>query len=151
MEKDKLPTEPYHILLADDDESDRLLFLEAFEELNVKTRIHTVNNGIDLMAYLSLNSGALPDFLFLDLNMPRKNGIECLQEIRSNRKFDAMVIAIYSTSATDSDMEETFINDANVYIIKPNEFPLLKQALSKAITTPFQYQDPPFDKSKFLL
>ena len=75
------------ILLADDDESDRLLFKDAFKELKIKTIVHTVNNGTQLMDHLAKNDIALPHLIFLDLNMPHKNGLECLKEIRSNKKF----------------------------------------------------------------
>ena len=73
---------PLHILLADDDESDRLLFTEAFAELKLKTIVHTVNDGIQLMEWLNRENKRLPHLIFLDLNMPRKNGLECLIEIK---------------------------------------------------------------------
>jgi CheY-like chemotaxis protein len=142
---------PIHILLADDDESDRLLFKEALEELKIKTQVETVNNGVQLMEYLSNNEKLLPQLLFLDLNMPRKNGLECLKEIRSNKTMDEMSIAIYSTSASDKDVEETFLKGANVYIKKPSDFNVLKQVLEKVVMTAYQFQDPPFNRANFLL
>jgi CheY-like chemotaxis protein len=142
---------PIRILLADDDESDRLLFQEAFEELEIKTTVRTVNNGIQLMDYLSVKDAILPDLIFLDLNMPRKNGLECLKEIRSNKKFKAVPIAIYSTSASEKDISETFLHGANVYIKKPSNFGSLKQVLNKAVTTTYLYQGTPFTIDNFLL
>ena len=139
------------IVLADDDESDRLLFSEAFGELKAKTRIHTVNNGTQLMEYLVKNVADLPDLVFLDLNMPRKNGLECLKEIKSNKKYQDISIAIYSTSASKTDIDETFSNGANVYIKKPSDFGILKQLLTKVVTAAYLYQDPTFSKEKFLL
>ena len=139
------------IVLADDDESDRLLFREAFGELKAKTRIHTVNNGTQLMEYLVKNVADLPDLVFLDLNMPRKNGLECLKEIKSNKKYQDISIAIYSTSASKTDIDETFSNGANVYIKKPSDFGVLKQLLTKVVTAAYLYQDPTFSKEKFLL
>jgi CheY-like chemotaxis protein len=64
------------ILLADDDENDRLLFKEALEELKINCIVHTVNDGIQLMDYLTKKNAALPHLIFIDLNMPRKNGLE---------------------------------------------------------------------------
>jgi DNA-binding response OmpR family regulator len=58
--------------------------------------------------------------------MPLKNGLECLKEIRNNEKFKEILIAIYSTSGAEKDIHETFINGANVYLKKPNNFELLK-------------------------
>lgn len=142
---------PIRILLADDDESDRLLFREAFEELEIKTTVRTVNNGIQLMEYLTVKEAILPDLIFLDLNMPRKNGLECLKEIRGDDKFSAVPIAIYSTSASEKDINETFLHGANIYIQKPNSFDALKQVLDKAVITTHLYQGPPFAMDNFLL
>ncbi len=143
--------EPFRILLADDDEADRLLFKEAFEELKINTNVLSVNNGEQLMEYLNRKGIVLPEILFLDLNMPRKNGFECLKEIRSNKKFDEISIAIYSTSAAERDIEATFIAGANVYISKPNDFNELKQVLEKAVMSAHVYHEPPFNKANFLL
>jgi CheY-like chemotaxis protein len=142
---------PFHILLADDDEADRLIFKEAFSELKIKTNVTTVNNGIQLMEWLHTNHTRLPDFIFLDLNMPRKNGLECLKEIKSNKNLKDIFIAIYSTSDNEKDMEETFINGANIYITKPNDFNVLKQLLHKAVASTFIYEGNTFNRENFLL
>ena len=142
---------PFHILLADDDADDRLIFIKAFSELRIKTVIHAVNDGVELMEYLSKKQAPLPHILFLDLNMPRKNGLECLKEIKSTEKLKDIPIAIYSTSASEKNIEETYINGANVYIKKPQDFSLLRQILDKAVMTAVQYQQPPFNKENFLL
>ncbi|MBC7381565.1 MAG: response regulator [Bacteroidia bacterium] len=140
-----------HILLADDDETDRVLFKDAFEELKVKTIVRTVNNGIQLMDYLNKKGTLLPNILFLDLNMPRKNGLECLKEIRSNDNLKDISVAIYSTSSSENDIEETFNNGANIYIKKPADFTMLKLVLEKAVMAAFQYEEPPFNRANFLL
>jgi CheY-like chemotaxis protein len=143
--------EPFHVLLADDDEGDRLLFKEAFSELKIKTVVHTVNNGFQLMEWLDKKGSPLPHLIFLDLNMPIKNGFECLREIKSKKKLKDVFIAIYSTSDNEKDMEETFLNGANVYIAKPNDFKILKQVLEKAVVTAFTFQDPKLKRENFLL
>jgi len=146
-----MTSEFLNILLADDDESDRLLFKEALEELKTKTVIHTVNNGIQLINYLMNKEGPTPHIIFLDLNMPRKNGIECLKEIRGNRAFKEVSIAIYSTSASEDDIKYTFFNGANVYIKKPSDFNALKQILFKVISSVSFYRDPPYSIDNFIL
>lgn len=143
--------EPLRILLADDDEADRLLFKEAISELKIRTVVHSVNDGIDLMDALAVENQPLPQLLFLDLNMPRKDGMECLKEIRANEKYNDISIAIFSTSGTDVDMEETFLNGANVYIHKPNDFGSLKKLLERAVQVTYIYQEPPFSKENFLM
>jgi CheY-like chemotaxis protein len=146
MEKEFL-----NLLLADDDEADRILFKEAFEELKTKTKIRMVNNGEQLMDYLNKKEGPVPQLIFLDLNMPRKNGMECLKEIRGNDAFNKIPIAIYSTSASEKDIQETFLNGANVYIKKPSDFNVLKAVLAKVISSASVYQDPPFNIDNFIL
>jgi CheY-like chemotaxis protein len=145
-----LKNKPLHILLADDDEGDRLLFTEAFSALDIKTAVRTVNNGMELMSELK-NNGDPPHLIFLDLNMPLKNGIECLKEIRSDEKLKNISIAIYSTSDNIKDIEEAFRNGANVYITKPNHFNLLKQVLAKAVMAVYQYQEESMKRENFLL
>jgi CheY-like chemotaxis protein len=140
------------ILLADDDEADRLLFKDAFTELKAEISIATVNDGMQLMDLLhNTETEDLPQILFLDINMPQKTGIDCLIEIRADNRFKDLTIAIYSTSSSEKDMEETFLHGANVYIHKPNSFEKLKKVLEKSIMNFRVYQEPPFNKENFLL
>lgn len=143
--------EQLHVLLADDDDDDRLFFKDAIEVVKVKTIVTMVNDGVELMDYLNNPEIRLPNLLFLDLNMPRKGGMECLKEIRSNSKLKDLSIAIYSTSALEKDIEETFIKGANIYIKKPNDFEELKVILDKVISINWQYHTSGFNKEHFLL
>jgi CheY-like chemotaxis protein len=141
----------FRILLADDDEGDRLLFKDAFDEIKIRHIVQTVDNGMQLIAYLTEKDTVLPDIIFLDLNMPRKNGLECLKEIRNNEKFGEIMIAVYSTSAAEKDIHETFMNGANVYIKKPHNFELLKKLLCQAVKTSYRCKEEFFDRKNFFL
>lgn len=140
-----------HIILADDDEDDRLFFTEAFDELKISTKVNTFNDGVELMDYLNDDNAILPNVLFLDLNMPRKSGKECLNELRSNEKFNNIAIAIYSTSSSEEDIEDTFVDGANIYIKKPNDFTVLKKILLDVVTINWQYHTSGLNKDNFLL
>ncbi|WP_136667002.1 response regulator [Flavobacterium sp. H122] len=140
-----------HIILADDDEDDRLFFTDAFNELKMQTKVQTFNDGVELMDYLNGDEAILPQVLFLDLNMPKKNGIECLHEIKANEKFKDIAIAIYSTSSSEEHIEETFVNGANIYIKKPSDFNTLKKVLSDVVTINWQYHTSGLNKDNFLL
>ena len=146
-----MDTQPLQILLAEDDESDRRNFTEALAESKIRTIVHSVNDGVELMEYLSIEKNPLPDLLFLDLNLPRKNGLDCLKEIKAHVRLKDISIAIYSTSSSETDIEETFRSGANVYIKKPNDFDLLKESLDRVVRDAKQYQEPPYNKSFFLL
>jgi DNA-binding response OmpR family regulator len=123
------------ILLADDDEDDRFLFQSAFEEIQKRVKILTVSDGDQLMRFLYRNHDLLPDILFLDLNLIRKNGMECLAEIRRDRTFDELIVAIYSTSSSRREINETYKLGADVYIRKPNDFISLVNILTKVCNT----------------
>lgn len=140
-----------HIVLADDDEDDRMFFTDAFEELKIQTKVKTYNDGAQLMEYLNNEDSILPEILFLDINMPKKNGLECLSEIRANPRFNNIAVAIYSTSSSEEHIEETFVNGANVYIKKPSDFDHLKKILSNVVTVNWQYQTSGLNKDNFLL
>lgn len=140
-----------HIVLADDDEDDRMFFTDAFEELKIQTKVNTYNDGAQLMEYLNNEDSILPEILFLDINMPKKNGLECLSEIRANPRFNNIAVAIYSTSSSEEHIEETFVNGANVYIKKPSDFDHLKKILSNVVTVNWQYQTSGLNKDNFLL
>ena len=140
-----------HILLADDDEDDRLFFKDAIEELKVRTNVTTVNDGVQLMDYLNKPDIQLPNVVFLDLNMPRKDGMQCLKEIRADARLKDLSVAIYSTSSSEEDIEETFVRGANIYIKKPNDFGALKKILSEVISLNWQYHTSGLNKENFLL
>lgn len=146
MDKDYI-----HIILADDDEDDRLLFTDAFDELKINTKVNTFNDGVELMDYLNSPDAILPNVLFLDLNMPKKNGIECLYEIKSNDRFSDIAIAIFSTSSSEEHIEETFVQGANIYIKKPSDFTTLKKVLGDVVTINWQYHTSGLNKDNFLL
>lgn len=139
------------IILADDDESDRLIFIEAFSEIRIKADVVALHDGKQLMEYLDKNKVDLPAIIFLDLNMPRKSGVECLKEIRATKKFKDIPIAIYSTSSSKNDIEESFQNGANVYLKKPSDFNKLKEALYKVVSSANPFLEPIFNIDNFLM
>jgi CheY-like chemotaxis protein len=124
---------PLNVVLADDDDDDCLFFKKALEDLKLQTHLTIVPDGEELMNYLSENSKNLPDILFLDLSMPRKNGMECLSEIMQNKDLKDLSIVILSTSNAKESISNTFRIRANVYIHKPGDFPELKQVINHAI------------------
>ena len=142
---------PLRVLLADDDEGDRLVFKEIFEEMETDTIVYMVNDGEQLMNFLTIENNLLPHIIFLDLNMPNMNGIECLKEIRSIDRYSNISIAIYSTSTSEKDIDDTFYYGANIYITKPGDFNKLKKVLAKALSTTRLNQDSAFDRANFVL
>ncbi|AWG23122.1 response regulator [Flavobacterium faecale] len=139
------------ITLADDDEDDRLFFTDAFDELKINTIVNTVNDGKELLNYLNDPDTILPNIIFLDLNMPILNGVDCLEIIKKNSAFKDIAIAIYSTSSSEKDIENTFVLGANIYIKKPSNFNDLKKILSDVVVTNWQFHTNGLNKDNFLL
>lgn len=146
-----MQTNYIHIILADDDKDDRLFFTDVFDELKINTKVTTFNDGEELMNYLNKTEAVMPNVLFLDLNMPNKSGIECLIEIKASQKMSEIAIAIYSTSASEEDIEKTFVLGANIYIKKPESFIELKKALSEVVSINWQYHTNSLNKDNFIL
>jgi CheY-like chemotaxis protein len=123
----------FNLLLADDDPDDRIFFKDALDDLSVEATLTTVNDGVELMNFLNSNSSNLPDLLFLDINMPRKNGFECLTEIKTNTKLKELRVIIYSTSL-DKDIANLFYkNGAQYYLRKQGEFSKLKKLINEVL------------------
>lgn len=115
-----------NILLADDDKDDCFFFKKALEELLFPTHLDIVRDGEKLMKYLFENCSRLPDVLFLDLNMPRKNGAECLVEIKSDKRLKDIPIIIYSTSFNETAADYYYKTGAHYYLRKCDYFELKK-------------------------
>lgn len=143
--------ETLKIILVDDDEDDRLLFEDAIEELNMNTYLQSFCDGQEFMEYILLKDQEMPHLVFLDLNMPVKNGIQCLIEMRENNKLKNLSVAIYSTSSSERDIEQTFVKGANIYINKPNDFGKLKKVIKKVLKLNWQYQTSNLNRENFLL
>ncbi len=139
------------ILLADDDEDDCLFFKDALKELHSENHLHILTNGDDLLEYLHDHPNSLPDVIFLDINMPGKNGTECLEKIRENKKFKDIPVVIYSTSGVDKDVDVSFRYGANIYIKKPTEFLKLKKMISDVIDMDWTQHPPRSGRDNFLM
>ncbi len=130
---------PLNILLADDDADDCSFFEKALMEIPIATHLKTVPDGEQLMDYLFKNLENLPEVLFLDLNMPLKNGFECLVEIKENERFRNLPVVMFSTAfPKNSIYEEELINNllkigALHFIRKPNDIGHLSQEVYQAL------------------
>lgn len=126
-------SKPLKILLADDDIDDCHFFKEALESLPQSNKLIIVNDGEELMKYLLDNIPRLPHVLFLDINMPRKNGFECLSEIKINENLKDLPVVMYSTSGSKDAINVLFKIGADVYIRKPSNFAQLVQVIHHAL------------------
>ena len=126
-------SKPY-LLLADDDPDDCILFQEALEELPISSALTIVNDGDSLMKFLVPKPEPLPDVLFLDLNMPRKTGNECLEEIKQVPGLQNLPVIIFSTSYNVDVVNILYEMGAHYYLRKPADFSKLRELIGKAVS-----------------
>ena len=129
-----MPPKNIKILLADDDLGDCMLFKDALEELPIATRLTIVHNGEQVVEELNRKGMKLPDVLFLDLNMPRKNGFAALGEIKRHPELEKLPVIIISTSSELDSIKKVFRDAAHYYICKPCDFSQLKRVIYEALT-----------------
>jgi CheY-like chemotaxis protein len=120
---------PIVILLADDDEEDRMLACDALAESRVSNNINCVTDGEDLMDYLQRRgkyttpaAAPRPGLILLDLNMPKKDGREALREIKSNPRLRQIPVVVMTTSKADEDIYRSYDSGASSFISKPVTF-----------------------------
>ena len=120
--------------IADDDSDDREIFIEALKGIDEYCDCITAFDGQEALFKLTKGMLKLPDFIFLDLNMPRMSGKQCLTEIKKDKKLQQIPVIIYSTSAEKKDIEETIKLGAAFFLQKPNRFDDLSRALANIIS-----------------
>jgi CheY-like chemotaxis protein len=122
-----------NILMADDDQDDCYFFERALKKIAIPTKLVSLDDGEQLMDYLVKNKGKSPDILFLDINMPRKNGYECLHEIKGNKDITDFPVIMYSTSLKDAMADMLYQEGAHYYLCKC-DFPDLVRHLQNILT-----------------
>ncbi len=123
----------FNLLLADDDQDDCLLFKDALDDLQVAAKLTAVNDGEQLINFFENIDFSMPDALYLDLNMPRKNGFDCLKEIKQNEKLKIIPVFIFSTSYDPEMVNKLHELGANYYIQKPVDFSKLKKVIARSL------------------
>ena len=117
---------PIEVLLVEDDPGDVLLTTEAFEHNKVRNNLHVVNDGEQAMAFLRREDkyagSPRPDLVLLDLNLPRKDGREVLEEIKADEELRSVPVVVLTTSEADEDILRSYHLHANAYVTKPVDF-----------------------------
>lgn len=119
-------------MIVDDDDDDIELFCEAVKDVDERIDCVCASNGEEALNKLN-NGEILPDFIFLDLNMPRLNGKQCLKKLKNNLKLRNIPVIIYSTSKLKEDVEETKQLGAASFLTKPNKVNDLRKAISSIL------------------
>ena len=120
------PARQIEVLLVEDDPGDVLMTREAFEDYKVTNKLHVVQDGADAMAFLRREGEYAdvprPDLVLLDLNLPRMDGREVLQAIKSDPTLASIPVVVLTTSEAEEDVLRSYSLHANAYVTKPVDF-----------------------------
>jgi DNA-binding NarL/FixJ family response regulator len=147
-----LQTRNFHKIIyhADDDEDDRMLFMDAVSELDLAIKVNQAEDGQQLLHSLYQAMSEIPELLFLDINMPGKNGLECLKEIRAGAMpFKALKVIMLSTSKSEYSIDKSYELGTNFYAVKPGTYQELKKLLLDIFS--IGWSTLARDKTRFLL
>lgn len=125
---------PKSILLVEDDADDRMLFTDALNELESDAKLKTASHCDDGIDALISPLDELPDVVVMDINMPGKTGLECLEDIRNHERLKKLPVVILSTDNNENVIRDAFKRGANFYITKPNSFQALKKEVQKILS-----------------
>lgn len=142
------PRKINNVIIADDDSDDQMLVREVIEDFEFPVNTIVLSDGLQLMH--SLKSGILPDLVLLDLNMPYKNGIECLTEIRADETTRNLPVVILSTSKAIRDMELCFAAQAHLFLSKPSTFDGLKKMIHTVLSIDWNRLPLSLNKQQFM-
>jgi CheY-like chemotaxis protein len=129
---------PIKLLLADDDVVDRELFSEALRLTQIKYLLNQVGGGDEVFTYLQ-NTEVKPDMIFLDLNMPVKDGRETLRELKASNTFKTIPVIILSTSNSRFDIQQSYEWGASLFLSKPHDFREMIDMLKSLLTLGSKY------------
>ena len=129
-------TQPRSFLLVDDDIDDIIIFQETLRKVDDKIQLFYVHDGKDALDFLADNKGHLPSLIFLDINMPRMDGKECLKNLKHDEKLKHIPVLMYTTSSQSTDIEETMMTGAMCFITKPWGVSELNTLLTAIARTP---------------
>lgn len=119
-----------HIVLVDDDQDDCEIFGDALHEFDPALKLSCLTENERLLSFLDEKK---PDLVFLDVNMPRRNGFDCLEEIRSQQRFAGIPVIMYSNTGRQSDIDLAYRQGANLFLRKPSSFRSLVESLQQIV------------------
>ncbi len=119
-------TDEIHVLLVEDDPGDVLMTQEAFEHHKLRNQLHVVPDGVEALAFLRREGehadAPRPGLVLLDLNLPRKDGREVLEEVKNDAALRSIPVVVLTTSQAEEDILRSYNLHANAYVPKPVDF-----------------------------
>jgi CheY-like chemotaxis protein len=144
-----MTTDKIQIILADDNPLEHMLFGQVLKALP-HVSLSSARDGQELLSMLLAPDATLPHIIFLNIHMPVKNGIECLTDIKQNKKLLHLPVVMYSTADEEKEVEQTYTLGANLYIRKPLEYDDLKKSIVWLVTHYSQKGMPYFSREEYV-
>jgi CheY-like chemotaxis protein len=140
-----------NVIVTDHYEGNQIFFKNIFKNLKIDVKVQCFTNGNDLMGYLNSRDALIPEILFLNYEIPGQNCTECIKEIKEDFRFNNMVNAIYSDQVSEEVVEDLFVQGANIFIRKPENYENLKKVLTEVITVNWQYHTSGLNKDNLIM
>ncbi len=137
----KIQTSFKSILVVDDDQDDRDILRSAIEKIDKEIVMYEVSDSKNIIEDIS-KLGCIPEVIFLDINMPKMNGKECIKILFEDSRFKDIPKIMYSTSDSNRDIIETFELGANYYLQKPTSYQLLIRILKSIVNKELELYSP---------
>lgn len=139
-----------NVILADPDEGNLILLKNILQEFKIQVKVKAFFNGIGLMEYLEAES-VVPEVIFMNYHLSPKTSLACLQELKSDQKFDPVTTIVYSKDLSAEEQEKIFVNGANVFMKKPDNYRDMKKKVTDIITISWQYHTSGLNKNNFIM
>lgn len=139
------------IYIAEDDYDNAEIFQEAVSDVSTHSEVIHAKDGLELLGLLQQKDSDAPDAIFLDLNMPRLNGLDCLHQIKSDPTLNKIPIFILSTSDAPENINQTFKYGATRYIVKPDSYKRLTEIVDLVIAKEWGREDEALNINDYLI
>jgi PleD family two-component response regulator len=143
---------PLHkkVILVDDDQDDCLLFEDAMHDIGMVSKLEVANHGEELFQILSSPYKYSPDIIFLDLNMPKMNGYECISKLRNSVELSKIPIVVFTTINQVEMIDWAYFNGADLFVLKPNSYVRLKETIRYVVNIDFHEESFRDNKQHFI-
>lgn len=140
-----------NVIAVDNDEGNKIFFKNIFKDLKIGVKSQCFPDGGDLMQYLTSEGAIIPEVVFIKYDIPGKNCMECLDEIKADPGLSNIIIVVYTDQISENEIEEILVNGANIFMRKPDSYEGLKKSLTEIITINWQYHTSGLNKDNFIM
>jgi CheY-like chemotaxis protein len=140
-----------NVIAVDNDEGNIIFFKNIFKDLKIGVKSQCFSDGEGLMKYLKSCGAIIPEVIFIRYDIPGKSSMDCLKEIKADPKFSNIVTVVYAHEISEIEIEEVFVDGANVFMRQPETYEGLKKAITEIITINWQYHSSGLNIDNFIM